>query len=686
LTTAQTLITPHSHFEGEKYYDPKSSKLFTLNQLELKTNSAEEVDQLSYKNEARSLLEKSLDSYVEEYFSNGTAAVYTSLKNIQGSLQSQEEQDTVEEAKDSDSNKETARNTENTEMTEAEHGTEEEQNEDNKDKEDKEEQKKDNEDVETPQEQEQEQKEDNEDAEKPEEQPEEPVEDKPIEESKEPEGSVPAETTQVHQETTEDTTENTPSEEITSMNICYAGNKFNQSNYWSGRWRANWVYDLTTNELIGNINITIHYFENGNVQLQASHNPKIKSPLEGPPTTEEEAKKLVKAISESDRAYQAYINVLYEDKLIVDFDVILTFAYYNELKMINVAIIGVGNSSNLHIPFIEAADELKLTHVLERKATKDNSVAKDKWKHLEPFTVVNKYEDILNDSSVQLVVITTSNTSHYDLTKEALKHGKNVVIEKPITPSSEQALELADLATKNDLILAVFHNRRYDGDFLTVSKLIKEGKLGEISSFESRFDRYRPTPKSGWREENAPGSGVLFDLGSHLIDQAVNLFGKPQQISAIVQNSRQKGDLNVDDSFLVHLHYNNKIPLTFTAGASVLACFNDQLRYKVSGTEGSFLKYGFDVQEAQIKDGLKALDTKFGVDDKSAYGTYTSSDLKTETIETTKGAWIDFYRNVAKSINKTEPLAVDPYSAALTIRLIELAHQSAKEGRRIDIS
>ncbi|EIM23899.1 subunits of heterodimeric actin filament capping protein Capz [Wallemia mellicola CBS 633.66] len=315
LDGVRTLITPHSHFEGEKYYDPKSSKLFTLNQLELKTNSAEEVDQLSYKNEARSLLEKSLDSYVEEYFSNGTAAVYTSLKNIQGSLQSQEEQDTVEEAKDSDSNKETARNTENTEMTEAEHGTEEEQNEDNKDKEDKEEQKKDNEDVETPQEQEQEQKEDNEDAEKPEEQPEEPVEDKPIEESKEPEGSVPAETTQVHQETTEDTTENTPSEEITSMNICYAGNKFNQSNYWSGRWRANWVYDLTTNELIGNINITIHYFENGNVQLQASHNPKIKSPLEGPPTTEEEAKKLVKAISESDRAYQAYINVLYEDKL-----------------------------------------------------------------------------------------------------------------------------------------------------------------------------------------------------------------------------------------------------------------------------------------------------------------------------------------------------------------------------------
>lgn len=251
------MITPHSHFEGEKYYDPKSSKLFTFNQLELKTNSVEEVDQLSYKNEARSLLEKSLDSYVEEYFSNGTAAVYTSLKKIQDSLESQQEQDTKGEAKDGDSNNETTGNAENSEMKEAGHGEEEEQKEDKEDKEDKEEQKEDNEDVETPKEQ----KEDNEDAEKPEEQPEEPVEDKPVGESKEPEESVPAETTTVNQETTEDTTENTPSEEITSMNICYAGNKFNQSNYWSGRWRANWVYDLTTNELIGNINITIHYFE-----------------------------------------------------------------------------------------------------------------------------------------------------------------------------------------------------------------------------------------------------------------------------------------------------------------------------------------------------------------------------------------------------------------------------------------
>lgn len=353
--------------------------------------------------------------------------------------------------------------------------------------------------------------------------------------------------------------------------------------------------------------------------------------------------------------------------------------------MINVAIIGVGNSSNLHIPFIEAVDDFKLTHVLERKASKESSVARDKWHHLEPFTVVNKYDDILNDKNVHLVVITTSNTSHYDLTKQALKAGKNVVIEKPMTPSSEQALELADLATEKGLVLAVFHNRRYDGDFLTVKKLIQDGKLGDISSFESRFDRYRPNPKSGWREENAPGSGVLYDLGSHLIDQSVKLFGKPQQISAIVQNSRQKGDLSVDDSFTVHLHYNNKIPLTVTLGASVLACFNDQLRYKISGTSGSFIKYGFDVQEAQIKDGVKALDAKFGVDDENAHGTFTNSGLKTETVETTKGAWTDFYINVANTINKTEKLAVDPFSAALTIRLIELAHESSKEGRRIDI-
>ncbi|TIA88773.1 hypothetical protein E3P99_02392 [Wallemia hederae] len=357
--------------------------------------------------------------------------------------------------------------------------------------------------------------------------------------------------------------------------------------------------------------------------------------------------------------------------------------------MINVAIIGVGNSSNLHMPFIEAVDGLKLTHVLERKATAEKSVAREKWSHLEPFKVVNSYEEVLNDSDVNLVVITTSNTSHYDLTKGALQAGKNVVVEKPMTPSSEQALELADLATAKGLILAVFHNRRYDGDFLTVSKLIRDGKLGDISSFESRFDRFRPNTKGGWREEGdfSQGSGVLWDLSSHLIDQSVKLFGKPQQISAIVQNSRQKGELNVDDSFTVHLHYNTgKIPLVATVGASVLACFNDQLRYKVSGTSGSFIKYGFDVQEAQIKEGVKALDSSFGVDDKNSHGTYTNADLKTETVETTRGAWIDFYKNVAAAINNQMKLAVDPFSAALTVRLIELAQQSSKEGRRIDIS
>ncbi|EOR01106.1 hypothetical protein J056_004427 [Wallemia ichthyophaga EXF-994] len=353
--------------------------------------------------------------------------------------------------------------------------------------------------------------------------------------------------------------------------------------------------------------------------------------------------------------------------------------------MINVAIIGVGNSSDLHIPFIDAVDDFKLTHVLERRATKENSVARSKWQHLEPFTVINDYNDILKDTNVSLIVITTSNTSHYNLTKEALKAGKNVVVEKPLTPSSEQALELADLAVEKGLILSVFQNRRYDSDFLTASKLIKDGKLGDISSVESRFDRYRPQNKGGWREENVPGSGVLYDLGSHLIDQSVKLFGKPHQISAIVQNSRQKGDLSVDDSFTVHLHYQNKIPLIVTLGASVLACFNDQLRFKISGENGSFIKYGFDVQESQIKAGLNALDANFGVDDKNAHGTFTNSDGKTETVETVKGVWIDFYRNVANAINKTEKLAVDPYSAALTIRLIELAHQSSKEGRRIDI-
>ena len=180
--------------------------------------------------------------------------------------------------------------------------------------------------------------------------------------------------------------------------------------------------------------------------------------------------------------------------------------------MLNVSVICVGNSARVfHVTFIKSLpDRFKLYSVLERKATAENSVAKSIWGN--DIKVVNDYQSILNDANVDVIVITTANDSHYSLAKDALINNKHVIIEKPMTPNSTQAFKLAKLAKDKDLILAVFHNRRLDSDYLTAKELIKSGKLGQLSTFESRFDRFRPNTKNGWREQNIEGSGVTYDL------------------------------------------------------------------------------------------------------------------------------------------------------------------------------
>ncbi|EOR01107.1 hypothetical protein E3P92_03582 [Wallemia ichthyophaga] len=275
LDGVRTLITPQSHINHDKYYDPKSSKVYKLNQLDLKAENVETVDQLNYQNHIRSLLEHALDEYVEEFYSNGTAAVYTTVKCLDNMEQEQEQE--LEKEQNQVEQTDEAVN-ESGEKLPEEGDSENEEN-----------------------------SEEQQDAGKTEQQ----------EESSPKESQDKLEEAQPNpvDEPAAQNTQETKSEDISEINLYYTGNKFNQSNYWSGRWRARWVYDLTSDEIVGNIDISIHYFENGNVQLQASHAPKIKSPLQGPPTTPEEAKKLVKAIIESDRQYQAHLNVLYQDKL-----------------------------------------------------------------------------------------------------------------------------------------------------------------------------------------------------------------------------------------------------------------------------------------------------------------------------------------------------------------------------------
>ncbi|ORY70655.1 NAD binding Rossmann fold oxidoreductase [Leucosporidium creatinivorum] len=362
---------------------------------------------------------------------------------------------------------------------------------------------------------------------------------------------------------------------------------------------------------------------------------------------------------------------------------------------INVAVLGFGMSATVfHIPFIKALPEhFNLTTIFERSATETKSAARDAFPEVK---VVNTLDAVLSDPSIQLVFVSTINDTHFDYSKAALNAGKHVVVEKPLTPTSTEAHELAKLAKEKNLVLAVYQNRRWDSDYLTVKKLMKQGVFGELSEFQSNFDRFKGEAATSklWKEQDLPGSGSAYDLGSHLIDQILELFGKPQKVTGIIRNSRAVGNPNVADSFLIHLHYDasdvagRKLPLIATARGSILSHVSPQLRYTIKGTSASFVKHGLDIQEDQLKAGAASAVTKsdFGVEPASLAGQlYTPG--KVETITSEAGSYRSWFENVADAIRSGDRnrLIVTPEQAALTIEIIEAATQSSREGRTIDL-
>ncbi|KAG0368019.1 hypothetical protein BGZ54_002829 [Gamsiella multidivaricata] len=295
------------------------------------------------------------------------------------------------------------------------------------------------------------------------------------------------------------------------------------------------------------------------------------------------------------------------------------------------------------------------------------------------------------DPAIDLIVITTPNTLHYDLARQALEAGKHVVVEKPFTITFEEGISLAKLAKQHSRVLSVFHNRRWDADFLTVQKLVQSQKstLGRIVSFESRFDRFRNFSKNGWRETGKAedGSGVLYDLCSHLLDQALVLFGEPEYVTAHVSNQRQLEDSQVDDQFLVHLDY--KDGLRCTLGAGMLARIPTP-RFRLTGMNGSYVKYGLDVQENQLKDGLTPKDGAYGLEKEENWGEIDSlmdiDGVKLHVkgkIDSELGQYGAYYENVCQAIRGNAPLAVTAEQAAWVIHGIQLAIKSSQSGQRV---
>lgn len=344
----------------------------------------------------------------------------------------------------------------------------------------------------------------------------------------------------------------------------------------------------------------------------------------------------------------------------------------------SVGLIGYGMAGRtFHAPVIQSVPNLRLKKVVERHTNE----ARKRYPWVE---VVPDATALLQDEEIDLVVIATPNISHFDVARQSLKANKHVVVEKPFTTTSGQAQELIDLARQQNKVISVNHNRRWDGDFQTVKKLLEGRLLGRLVEYESHYNRFRNYPRpNAWREEERAGSGILFDLGSHLIDQAQVLFGVPQMITSDIRVQRDFAKIN--DSFELILHYDD-LKVTLKAGMLVR---EQSPRFILHGTDGSFVKYGFDPQEEALKRGFVPSESNWGIEPREQWGTLITQvgglDLEGQ-VKTIAGCYQSFYQNIVDVISGRAELAVKPEEARNTIRIIELARESSEQKRTIHFS
>jgi scyllo-inositol 2-dehydrogenase (NADP+) len=290
---------------------------------------------------------------------------------------------------------------------------------------------------------------------------------------------------------------------------------------------------------------------------------------------------------------------------------------------------------------------------------------------------------LCRDDDLELIVVNTPDHLHYEQCKLALEHGKNVIVEKPFTQKYSEAAELIELAERKNLMLTVFQNRRWDGDFLTVSKIIDKKLLGRLVSYEAHFDRFRNfIQEDTWKEEASKGTGTLFNLGSHLIDQAIVLFGRPDSVVADIRALRE-GSL-VDDTFELWLQYPD---VKVTVAASYLVR-EPGPRYSLHGTEGSWLKWGIDPQEDDLKLGKIPGSEGWGKEPPEEYGllhtTFDGKDMK-EKLPTDPGNYPAFYENIHYVLRENGTLAVKAEESAMVTKIIEAAFESHKLKKTVNL-
>jgi predicted dehydrogenase len=344
--------------------------------------------------------------------------------------------------------------------------------------------------------------------------------------------------------------------------------------------------------------------------------------------------------------------------------------------MIEVGLIGYGFAGRaFHAPVISAVPGLHLAAILQRSGNE----AAEKYPDVR---IVRNMEELLANREIRLVVIATPNDTHYELARQCLMAGRDVVVDKPFTTTLEEARALVQFANDRGRLLTVYQNRRYDGDFQAIRKLVEEGTLGRIVRFETAYDRYRPQLKPGtWRESSRAGSGILFDIAPHLIDHALVLFGLPEAVTADVRNERENAA--ADDAFDIMFHYPRGMRAVLRS--SILAAA-PRPRFVLHGTQGSFVKQTFDPQEANLRRGYIPAAKAWGAEPEESWGVLTvpAGDTFTQRrIPSAACDYRDYYANVRDALLGKAKLAVTPEWSVNVMCLLEMARESGERRRTI---
>ncbi|WP_085537785.1 oxidoreductase [Massilibacteroides vaginae] len=347
------------------------------------------------------------------------------------------------------------------------------------------------------------------------------------------------------------------------------------------------------------------------------------------------------------------------------------------MEKIRTGIASYGMSGSVfHAPFIANHPAFELYAIVQRSS--DSAQEKYPW-----VKIIRSYEELLADKSIQLVVVNTPDVTHYEFVKLALLAGKHVIVEKPFVFTVHEGEELIALAKKQNRMLCVYQNRRWDGDFLTVKQVINSGSLGQVVEFQSAYQRYRNYIQPGtWKEKADHRVGLTYNLGSHMIDQAVTLFGIPQAVYADIDKLRE--GTQVDDYYHIQLLY-PQVKVTLRAGYLMR---EETPRYYIHGTKGSFVKYGLDPQEEALKAGLPPTSPNWGADEESTFGILNTelNDLHFRgKIETISGNYMAFYEDVYQSLKSGKMPQADASVVLPVIRIIEAAFESNEKKRAVTL-